>query len=88
MGDFRIEITAVGGHGCDRAAKEGEPLSPGRAWPDSHDPEACPDCLAADFVAKLQRVASVNSATYTHWPSSTPIVDDLLTRKRAKGSFG
>jgi hypothetical protein len=81
MGDFRIEVKAVGGHGCQREVKDGG---------DVHGcgQMGCPDCIAREFVATLQRKGnSVNSATLTHWPGQAgEVVDDLLTKKR-RGSF-
>lgn len=81
MGDFRIEVNATGGHGCqrelgDKAIVEGC----GRA--------DCPDCLARKFVADLKAQGqSVKDALLIHWPNSMPtIVDNLLTKQR-NGSF-
>lgn len=49
MGAFNINITGVGGHGCDRIAKPGEKLYKrcGRF--------GCPDCMAHDFVMQLRQ---------------------------------
>lgn len=81
MGQYKIEVTAVGGHGCDRAAKEGERLMGCRR-------RGCPDCDAAAFVEELRKSQSVESATFTHWPG-TPgeVVDDMLAPARKKGNF-
>jgi hypothetical protein len=83
MGQFRIEVTGVGGHGCDRTAKAGEKLYQrcGRFQ--------CPDCMAYDFVQQLRvKGFAVEAATFTHWPgSTTEVVDDLATNSRSKGSF-
>ena len=81
MGNFNIEIKAVGGHGCDRDVKDGEEVR-------GCGQMSCPDCLAREFVAQLRRNGcSVASATLTHWPGEEhTITDDLLTRKRS-GSF-
>ncbi len=81
MGRFRIEITAVGGHGCQRELKDGAQV-PGCGQP------TCPDCQARALVASLQRTGnSVQQATLTHWPGDPhEVVDDLLTGVR-KGSF-
>lgn len=84
MGNFRVEINAVGGHGCDRKAKEGEPLYGhcGR--------HGCVDCDIVDLILrwKLKNTAMINSVTFTHWPGETSeVVDDLLNNKRLKGEF-
>lgn len=81
MGTFKVEITAVGGHGCQREVKDGEKVT-GCAHP------SCPDCLARNFVNQL-KVAGVNveSATLKHWPDQpSEVVDDLKTGIR-KGNF-
>jgi hypothetical protein len=49
MGAFNINITGVGGHGCERKAKPGEKLW-GRCGK-----FACPDCAAHDFVQRLKQ---------------------------------
>lgn len=48
MGAFNINITGVGGHGCDRSAKEGEKLFKRCGRYD------CPDCVAFEFVQTLR----------------------------------
>jgi len=64
MGDFRIEIEAQGGHGCDRKAKEGDELR-------GCGQETCPDCITARFVSDMQRAGMrPNVAFFTHWPES------------------
>lgn len=87
MGNFRIEINAVGGHGHHRAVKDGETL-PGYC---AEGPNYCPDCEALEVVEKMRRTGLFShpgtSATITHWPGTPDeVVDDLLTRKR-RGSF-
>lgn len=77
MGNFKIEIEAVGGHGSDRNAKQGEPLNITDG----------PDKQALDFVAQLMKSCSVVSATLTHWPDTTPIVDDLKNGVRLARDF-
>lgn len=73
MGQFKLEIVAVGGHGCQREKKDGELLyGCGR--------QDCPDCaffsLVADFARRTG--ANVESATETHWPgSSSEVVDKM-----------
>lgn len=91
MGDFRIIINGVGGHGQDRDKKNGEVVN------FAVDPNS-PDALAADFVAKLKAVGvNVEDAQIIHWPldnyggqikngRSQQIADDLLTGKRI-GNF-
>lgn len=83
MGDFRIVIEAVGGHGCQRSVPAGGAV--GRC-----ENEHCPDCKAREFVSELKRSNNVSKAELIHWPahgtaiSTTPgavIVrpkDDLL----------
>jgi len=79
MGQFRIEITAVGGHGCQRTLKTGEVVKPcGNA--------TCPDCKARAFVADLQaNGCSIENGILTHWPGSdSEATDDLKTGTRLK----
>lgn len=82
MGQFRIEIVAVGPHGCQREVKDG-----GDVW--GCRSMGCPDCRTREFLRILKDFtnSSVESATVTHWPN-TPgeVVDDLITKKR-KGHF-
>jgi hypothetical protein len=89
MGHHRIVIDMVGGHGCDRTAVEGEPrMFCGSA--------SCPDCAARALVEHFKRAGAFGSSNHAeagaviiHWPGSiSEVVDDLLTGKRAKGSFG
>lgn len=99
MGDYRITIDAVGGHGCQRGVKDGETVAADCGSP------SCPDCRARRFVRELMDSGnSVNKATLEHWPDpmlsgygatagqlvprsdSAGPVDDLLTGKRT-GSF-
>lgn len=49
MGAFNINITGVGGHGCERKAKAGDKLH-GRCGRFT-----CPDCAAYDFVQRLRQ---------------------------------
>lgn len=53
MGAFNINITGVGGHGCERKAKPGEKLH-GRCGRFN-----CPDCIAYDFVQRLRQAGMV-----------------------------
>lgn len=80
MGNFRIEIDAVGGHGCQREVKDGGTVT-GCGQP------GCPDCNARSFVADFKKRNDIKSATLTHWPGEAgEVKDDLLTGKRT-GSF-
>lgn len=83
MGLSRIVVDVVGNHGCDRAAKAGDPLRQCAA-------PNCIDCRARDFVASLRTGGnSVETATHTHWPGQTEgdIVDDLRTGTRTAKHF-
>lgn len=81
MGNFRIVIEAVGGHGCQREVKDGGEVYGCRRM-------GCPDCETRRFVEELKRSqSSVDKATLTHWPGQPgEVVDDLVSRKRS-GSF-
>lgn len=81
MGNFTVEVEAVGGHGCQREAKSGEVVK-GCGQP------GCPDCAARGFVKALQiHGNNVLRATLRHWPhTDTEVTDDLLTGKR-RGNF-
>jgi hypothetical protein len=88
MGDFRIVINAVGGHGQDRDKKNGEVVDFG-----TNTPEA----IAKELVGKLKASGcSVDNAYVVHWPldnyegqlkngRTAQIVDDLVTGKRTGG---
>lgn len=81
MGNFRITINAVGGHGIDRGKKHGETIDFDIA-PDS------PDAIVKRAVDELKAKGnSVTEATIHHWPGTdSQVVDNLLTGKRT-GSF-
>lgn len=81
MGDFRIEVNATGGHGCQRELKDGSSVG------DCGSP-SCPDCIARRFVAELKaKGVMLKDALLIHWPNSEPtIVDNLVSGKRT-GSF-
>jgi hypothetical protein len=81
MGQFRVEIVAVGGHGCERDRKDGEQVY-------GCNSRNCPDCITREFLETLQRKgSSIEKAELIHWPGSpSEVRDDLLTRKRT-GSF-
>lgn len=82
MGNFKIEIEAVGGHGTQRDVKQGEVID----YAKSHPSE--PDAMAAEFV-KQMTVAGMPPvrAKLIHWPDSSPIVDDLVSGKREVRDF-
>jgi len=82
MGNFRIVIDAVGGHGVDREVKDGEVVN--------HFAEGMqtPDALAKQMVNYLQANGiEPDSAKLVHWPGEeSEVTDDLLTGVR-KGNF-
>lgn len=69
MGNFRIVIDAVGGHGCQREKKDGEPVFGCRRLD-------CPDCLTQEFVERLSKIGTVNKAEFIHWPGEANSVTD------------
>lgn len=80
MGQFKIEVTAVGGHGCQREKRDGETVRDCGYL-------TCPDCTARRFVAELAKHNNVEAASLTHWPGQpSQVVDDLKSGKRS-GSF-
>lgn len=93
MGDFRIVVEAMGGHGCQREVKDGGTVM-------GCERPGCPDCIAREMVRRLKRSgATVHSAKLVHWPADmelngrlvgyakeNEVVDDLLTGERS-GSF-
>ena len=90
MGTFRVEVQAVGGHGCQRELRDGAVVA-GCGQP------GCPDCITREYVAKLKASGAsfwestdpnnTGYARLTHWPGQTSEVkDDLLTGVRS-GSF-
>lgn len=81
MGDFRIEVNATGGHGCQR--EKGNKSKIERCG-DSN----CPDCLARTFVEMLKtRGVLVKDALLIHWPNSSPIIVDNLNDGTRYGDF-
>jgi len=63
VGDYRITIDAVGGHGCARETKSGQ--RPYRCRRDD-----CVDCQVARFVEQLkQRGNSISQSKIEHWPA-------------------
>lgn len=81
MGEFRVTVTAVGGHGCQREFGDGEHVV-------GCERQNCPDCIAREFVRRLKRSgATVSAAELVHWPHEVGQVrDNLLTGER-RGSF-
>ena len=88
MGTFRVEVQAVGNHGCDRNMKDGEVVK-GCGQPN------CVDCITRDYIGKLRTAgvahfdgADANSyARITHWPGQpSQVVDDLIGGVR-RGNF-
>jgi len=92
MGDFRIVIEAVGGHGQDRDKKTGDVVDFTKGG------EHTPEFLALKFIELMKEAGMAPEKAYiVHWPidnyggqlknnRSSQIVDDLLTGKR-NGSF-
>lgn len=78
MGDFRITIEAVGGHGCGRGSEQQRVRFDSERRPVSTGPElevvrcrlrGCPDCATIAFVDELKRSGcSVAVAKIEHWP--------------------
>ena len=89
MGNFKIVVEAVGGHGCQREVKDGGIVNRPCMQP------GCPDCMADALVRNLKSTAgcSVQTAKLIHWADSDggykrdTVVDNLLTGVR-HGSFG
>ncbi len=83
MGDFRVVVEALGGHGCQREKGTGETVI-------GCDRPGCPDCMAREFVRRLKRSgATVKKAEIQHWPADLPgyteagqVTDDLVTGAR------
>lgn len=81
MGQFRVTVTAVGGHGCMREIGDGGTVI-------GCDRSGCPDCIAREYVRRLKRSgATIEVASLEHWPGTeSQVTDDLLTGVRS-GSF-
>lgn len=81
MGEFRVTVTAVGGHGCQRQYGDGEHVV-------GCERPGCPDCITREYVRRLKRSgATVSAAEILHWPREVGQVrDDLLTGER-RGTF-
>ncbi len=80
MGQFRVTITAVGNHGCQRDEQRTDPTFKVVGCGSPH----CTDCLAREFVAKLRAIgANVEQAHIHHWPGQEgEVLDNLLTQHR------
>lgn len=87
MGDFRVVVEALGGHGCQREKGTGETVI-------GCNRQGCPDCIVREMVRRLQRSgAQVKKAEIQHWPADLPgytaerqVNDNLLTGERT-GEF-
>ena len=66
MGAFNINITGVGGHGCERKAKAGEKLY-GRCGRFT-----CPDCIAYEFVQRLKQAGMVREGDDSAYTIEVP----------------
>lgn len=81
MGDFRIEVNATGGHGCQREKGNKSKIEP-------CGQPGCPDCIAREFVAKLKASGTmVRDALLIHWPNSGPVIVDNLNDGTRYGDF-
>lgn len=82
MGDFRIIIHAVGGHGQDRGKGNGEFVDF-----EADNPNA-PEAIVKRAVEELKATGNrVVEATVHHWPNSDhQVLDNLLTGERL-GNF-
>ena len=81
MGDFRLEVDMVGGHGCQREVKDGGEVR-------GCGQDGCPDCICARFVADMRRFgAVVNAAKLIHWPGQpTQVVDEFIVAHNPHGT--
>jgi hypothetical protein len=83
MGNFKIVIDAVGGHGDNREVGPGGDLT--------FSEHGSPDKTAYEFVQSLKTKGwfqNGGSAVLVHWPGEKgQVVDDLLNGKRKYGSF-
>ena len=82
MGQFKIEITAVGNHGVDRETKDGEIVN------FFQEGNNTPDAVAKLAQLLLQTYGcNIESATITHWPGDpSEVKDDLISGVR-RGNF-
>lgn len=79
MGNYRVIINAVGGHGQDREKGNGETVDFG---------DNSPEAILKRAVEELQASGNtVSEATIHHWPGTpSEVVDNLVSGKRL-GSF-
>lgn len=82
MGTYRVELQAVGGHGCNRQVVDGE----------AHigcQRRDCPDCVARDFTRRMVSLGgnTVESSVLIHWPGQESEVRDDLLRGIRHGNF-
>lgn len=95
MGNFRIVIDCVGGHGQDRSKKDGEIID----FSNGHEDSLTPEMAAKLAILEIKKTGcSIQSAKVYHWPADqiapAPIdtngkeciTDDLITGIR-KGQF-
>lgn len=82
MGNYRVVINAVGGHGQDRDAGNGD-IVDFQAGGDNS-----PEAIVLRCVEELKSKGnSVTEATVHHWPgTAAEVLDNLLTGHR-KGDF-
>jgi hypothetical protein len=83
VGQFRLEISAIGAHGCERKAHQGDKLY------NRCGKFGCADCMAYDFVQMLRvRGFTIEGARFVHFPgASQEVIDDLLVNERKRGAF-
>lgn len=89
MGDFRVTIEAIGGHGCGRGTEKASVVTRCARV-------GCPDCLTVSYVESMKAIANVQVAKIEHWPvpgaagttrtEKPGPIDDLLAGTR-EGKF-
>lgn len=86
MGNYRVTINAVGGHGQDRNNQTGKDIDFTGPRPAGTQPT--PEEIIIEAVEKLKATGnSVQEVTVHHWPGQEgEVVDNLLTKTR-KGNF-
>jgi len=78
---FKVEVQAVGAHGCERHFGDGSTV----IGCERHN---CPDCITREFVRRLKRAGcSIDIALLTHWPGSEQEVNDNLLTGVRSGNF-
>lgn len=74
MGDFRITVEAIGGHGCGRgteveSSKMALPPNNGLGYVVTRCRRMdCVDCLTIEFVERMKKLGTVAVARLEHWP--------------------